>query len=180
MRRAADAVRLVGLDVDGVLTDGGIVLLDHGVEGKRFHERDAHWVRMAQRAGLRLALVSGRTAAVVETRAAEMGIAEVHQGIADKWATMRGIIERHGLTPAQVAFMGDDVVDLPILERVALPLAPCDAGEEVLDVAAWVSTRPGGHGAVAEALRLILDVQGLLPGLLERYAVPAAEKTQPM
>lgn len=175
---AARRAELVGFDVDGVLTDGGLIYLPSGEEAKRFHSRDGHAIKMALRGGLAVVFITGRRSEGVERRARELGIEEVHQGAGDKWAVMADLLERRGLAPEQAAFMGDDVVDLPILRRVGLALAPADAAQEVLDVAAWIATSKGGCGAAAEALRLILKSRGIWDDLMARYAVDDSDLTR--
>jgi len=165
--RIARRIRLVVLDVDGVLTDGSIVL-GEGVELKRFHVRDGHGIRTAREAGLIPAVITGRRSGAVTRRMEELGVEEVHQGVKDKVAVYASLLSKYGLGDEHAAFMGDDVVDLPLLERVALPAAPADADGMVLERVRFVSALPGGRGAVRDLLERILRAQGLweraLPG----------------
>jgi 3-deoxy-D-manno-octulosonate 8-phosphate phosphatase (KDO 8-P phosphatase) len=157
------AIRLLVLDVDGVLTDGGLFYGPSGEELKKFHVRDGLAMVAAVRAGLSLAVISGRASPAVARRLAELGITEVHQGIPDKSAALSGLMTRLDLRPADVAMMGDDLPDLPLMKRVGLALAPRNAVAEVLKAAHWVSRRSGGEGAVREALELLLRARNAWP-----------------
>jgi 3-deoxy-D-manno-octulosonate 8-phosphate phosphatase (KDO 8-P phosphatase) len=152
----ASRIRLLVLDVDGVLTDGVLVYGPSGEEIKRFHVRDGLAVQAARRAGIEVAVVSGRASAAVTRRMSELGIVEVHQGIADKAAELRALLGRLGITPEETAVMGDDLPDLPVMKIAGLALAPSDAAPEAKRAAAWVSRAPGGHGAVREAVEMLL------------------------
>ncbi|MDR1577448.1 MAG: HAD family hydrolase [Deltaproteobacteria bacterium] len=162
-------IQWVGFDVDGVLTDGGIIINDQGVESKRFHSRDGHGIKTLLKAGIKVALITGRRSEVVARRAEELGITEVRQGVFHKLEAYEAILKKEGLTPEQTAFAGDDIVDLPILVRCALPMAPADACPEVLAVAKFVATANGGHGAAREMVECILKGQWLWDDLLARY-----------
>ncbi|HEU5394240.1 MAG TPA: HAD hydrolase family protein [Candidatus Methylomirabilis sp.] len=169
LRRRAAPIRLLVMDVDGVLTDGTIVCGPDGQEWKAFHVQDGFAITAGQRAGLRMALISGRTSGAVARRAAELGLAEVHQGTRDKVATYEGLLRRHGLTDAVAAFIGDDLVDLPLLRRAGLAVAVADAVPEVRAAAHYVTTAAGGRGAVREVIRLILEAQGRWTEVLHRF-----------
>lgn len=172
---AAQQIALLALDVDGVLTDGGLIIGPEGAEWKRFHARDGHAIKLAQAAGLRVAVISGRTAPVVDVRCRELGIEDVEQGAADKWEAMQRVLARRSVEPRQAAFMGDDVVDLPVMLRVGLSMAPHDAAPEVLDVCGWRAARSGGHGAVADAIRYLLRASGRWEAVLALYRKPSEE-----
>jgi 3-deoxy-D-manno-octulosonate 8-phosphate phosphatase (KDO 8-P phosphatase) len=160
------------LDVDGVLTDGGIVYgttapgegFTEVVEWKQFHVRDGSGLVAWRQAGKRSALLTGRTSRVVEVRAAELGIGAVIQGAADKAAAFAGLLASQGLRPEQVAFVGDDAADVPVLGRCGLAVAVADACPEALRAAHYVTRRPGGRGAVREVIERILRCQGRWPG----------------
>jgi 3-deoxy-D-manno-octulosonate 8-phosphate phosphatase (KDO 8-P phosphatase) len=154
---------LLVLDVDGVLTDGGVLYTPSGEETKRFFVRDGLAVGAAQQAGLAIAVISGRASAAVTRRLAELGIAEVRQGVSDKAAALAELTERLGLGSAEVAVMGDDLPDLPLMRRAGLALAPSNAVPEVRQAAHWVSRRRGGEGAVREAVELLLKARGAWP-----------------
>ena len=152
----ASRIRLLVLDVDGVLTDGVLVYGASGEETKRFHVRDGLAIQAARRAGLEIAVVSGRASAAVTRRMSELGVVEVHQGVADKESLLRGLLARLGVKPAETAVMGDDLLDLPLMRIVGLAMAPSDAVPEVRRAARWVSGATGGHGAVREAVEVLL------------------------
>lgn len=161
--RRARAIRLLVLDVDGVLTDGRLHYGPRGEEWKVFHVRDGLALVGAQRAGLRVAVLSGRESPAVSRRMADLGVSEVHQGIANKVEFLAALIRRLGLSPAEVAYMGDDLSDLPLLTTAGLALAPADAAPEVRGVAHWVARRSGGAGAVREAVEVILRARAAWP-----------------
>jgi 3-deoxy-D-manno-octulosonate 8-phosphate phosphatase (KDO 8-P phosphatase) len=153
-------IRLLLLDVDGVLTDGTILMHADGTESKRFHIRDGAAIVWAQRAGFKIGILSARNADATLQRAAQLGIPIVVQGSADKLAGYEKILEDHQLTDADVAYMGDDLQDLPVLRRVGFSAAPADAPEDVRSRVDWVSRAPGGRGAVRELIEHILRTQG--------------------
>lgn len=159
----AARIQLLVLDVDGVLTDGGLYYGASGEEGKRFHVQDGLAVTAAGRAGLAVAVVSGRDSAAVSRRMSELGVKEVHQGLSDKDAAVDALMGRLGLEAAQVAVMGDDLTDLSLMKRVGLALAPLNAVREVRSAAHWVASRRGGDGAVREAIELLLKARRAWP-----------------
>jgi 3-deoxy-D-manno-octulosonate 8-phosphate phosphatase (KDO 8-P phosphatase) len=167
--RRARAVRCILFDVDGVLTDGRITLDNAGVESKSFHVRDGHGIKLAQRKGLQVGLLTGRSSRVVDYRAAELGVTLVHQGSKRKEETLARIVEETGLPLEAFAFMGDDVVDIPVLSRVGLPCAVADAVAEVRRECLFVSSRPGGGGAARELIEHILAAQGLWEEIIGEY-----------
>jgi 3-deoxy-D-manno-octulosonate 8-phosphate phosphatase (KDO 8-P phosphatase) len=165
----ARAVRLLILDVDGVLTDGRLLYGTGGIELKAFDARDGHGIVLFHEAGRRTAIITGRSSDVVGRRAAELGIADVVQGTRDKLASYREVLGRHGLADAQVACVGDDVNDLPLLLRAGLAVTVPGAAPEAKAAAHYVTRRAGGRGAVREVLELILKSQGLWDQMLARY-----------
>ena len=165
----ARKVRWVLLDVDGVLTDGKISVFSDGTDGRAFHVRDGLGIRLGQEAGLRFALLSGRTSKAVALRAAELGFEEVHQGILDKAACFREMLERLHVARDAVCYVGDDIVDVPVLRQAGLAVAPADADPEALEAAHWVTTPKGGEGAVRETVDLLLRAQGTWGGVTARY-----------
>jgi 3-deoxy-D-manno-octulosonate 8-phosphate phosphatase (KDO 8-P phosphatase) len=165
----ARRVRLVLLDVDGVLTDATILLADDGAEQKRFSIRDGTAVVWAQGAGLTVALLSGRQSAATARRASQLGIGIVSQGAGDKLDTYRRLILAHGFTDDEVAYMGDDLLDLPVLLTVGLSAAPADAAADVRSRVSWVSSLRGGRGAVRELVELILRAQDRWSGIVASH-----------
>jgi 3-deoxy-D-manno-octulosonate 8-phosphate phosphatase (KDO 8-P phosphatase) len=168
--RAQD-IRLAIFDVDGVLTDGGLYLDDNGMETKRFHARDGLGLRLLQSAGIQLAIITGRTSGVVAHRSSELDIEHVYQGRKDKLPAFEELCAETGISADQVAYMGDDIVDLPIMRRVGLALTVPGACEEIAAIAHWVSTATGGNGAAREACEFILRAQGQYSSAIERYLV---------
>jgi 3-deoxy-D-manno-octulosonate 8-phosphate phosphatase (KDO 8-P phosphatase) len=154
------ALKLILTDVDGVMTDGTILLLPDGQDAKAFHVRDGLGVVLAHAAGLRTGLLSGRRSESVERRAAELGMAVVRQGVRDKGAALREILGELGLQPHEVAYIGDDLNDLPLLEEVGLSAAPADAAFEVRAQAFMVLSAPGGRGCLREFVDAILRARG--------------------
>jgi 3-deoxy-D-manno-octulosonate 8-phosphate phosphatase (KDO 8-P phosphatase) len=159
----ASRVRLLVLDVDGVLTDGGLVYGPSGEETKRFHVHDGLALVAARRAGLQIAVISSRASVAVTRRMAELGVGEVHQGVADKAVALDALRERLGLRADEVAVMGDDLPDLRAMGRAGLALAPANAVAEVKRAAHWVARRRGGDGAVREAVEMLLKARRLWP-----------------
>ncbi len=165
MRRAlalARPVRLLVLDVDGVLTDNAVSHDGPGPGLKRFGIQDGMGVKLCQHAGIEVAVISGLGNIQAEQRSRELGIREFHGGHLRKLPVLEKIMAAKCLEFSQVAYMGDDWLDAQIMARVGLPLAPVDAQPEILRIAAWISKRPGGCGAVREAIRFILLAQGKL------------------
>ena len=165
-------VQLLLLDVDGVLTDGRILIDDRGNETKAFDVTDGHGIKLLQRAGVDVGLVTGRRSRVVEYRARELGIREVHQGVKDKLSVVREILERRGLGPEEVGYVGDDVVDLPVLLQIGLAVTVADAAVELRDRVHWVTGRAGGRGAVREVCDAILRARGEWDAVTRRYFSP--------
>jgi len=159
VERAAK-IRLLLLDVDGVLTDGSIVYSDDGTEIKRFHVRDGSGLKFWQENGNRVAILSGRASLAVERRANELGIETVLQGRSDKRPAWDELLTRTGCRPEEVCSIGDDLADVPVLLRSGLAVAVADACVEVCDVAHYVTAKPGGHGAVREAIEWLMGLQG--------------------
>ncbi len=162
-------LRLVAFDVDGVLTDGGLYLSDSGEEFKRFNSLDGHGLKMLKASGLELAIITGRTSKCVELRTRNLGISRVYQGVEDKLAAMQSLLADLKLAPEAAAFMGDDVVDLPVMRRVGLALSVPGAPQLVRDHAHYVSQREAGYGAVREVCELIMATQGTLQAQFAPY-----------
>ena len=169
LQTRAARVRLILFDIDGVLTDGKILLHADGTESKQFDIRDGILIVWAQRLGLTVGLLSARSSATTTERAAQLGITLIHQGVASKLGTYEEILRHQALSDAEVAYMGDDLLDLPVLARVGLSAAPSDAVEDVRGRVHWVSRSPGGNGAVRELLEVVLRAQGRWAELLASF-----------
>ncbi|AEB09923.1 KdsC family phosphatase [Desulfobacca acetoxidans] len=169
-RRAA-LIKLLALDVDGVLTDGSIIYTDAGEEIKCFHVRDGHGIRLVQQAGIEVALITGRTSAAVAHRARNLHIAQVYQGIRDKVGVLTSLQATLGITPEETAVVGDDLVDLALMRQAGLAVAVADAANEVKERAHWVTSLPGGRGAVREVCETLLKARGIWEDLFQRYWV---------
>lgn len=156
----AKKIKLLLLDVDGVLTDGTIILDCQGNELKAFHVRDGHGIKLAQRAGIVVGLITGRKSEVVNIRARELGIEEVHQGAHEKLAIYESLLAKYGARDGEVAFMGDDIVDLDILKRAGLAATVADCDPAVRPHAHLITKAAGGRGAVREFINLILKNRG--------------------
>ena len=169
--RVAD-IRLLLFDVDGVLTDGVVIMHADGSEAKGFHIRDGAAMVWAQRAGLTVGLLSARSSGATTHRAAQLAIRLVVQGANSKLAAYEKILRDTGLPDSAVAYMGDDLLDLPVLARVGLSAAPADAAAEVRSRVDWVSTAAGGRGAVREFIEMVLRGQNRWDNVVREY-VPA-------
>jgi 3-deoxy-D-manno-octulosonate 8-phosphate phosphatase (KDO 8-P phosphatase) len=155
----ARRIRLLVLDVDGVLTDGRLYLSPAGEELKVFHVRDGSGLVAVQRAGIAVAIVSGRDSAAVTRRAAELGIRHVRQGVADKGMELDRLLAELAIDPAETACVGDDTPDLPMLRRAGLAIAVADAHPALAEAAHWTTAAPGGRGAVREVCDLLLSAR---------------------
>ena len=167
----AKPIRLIAYDVDGIMTDGGLYLSDSGEEFKRFNSLDGHGLKMLKSSGVELAIITGRTSRCVEQRAHNLGITHLYQGVADKLGAMQALLAKLKLPADAAAFMGDDVVDLPVMLRVGLAISVPDAPQIVRDHAHYVTRRDGGQGAVREACELLMSAQGTLDAQLSPYLV---------
>ncbi|MHB8348016.1 MAG: 3-deoxy-manno-octulosonate-8-phosphatase KdsC [Acidiferrobacterales bacterium] len=165
----AVGIKLVLFDVDGVLTDGSLYLDNTGEEYKAFNSRDGHGIKMLQRNGVEIGIITGRTSRIVEHRTAELGVRHVCQGCADKLAAFETLIDRLGLESAQAAYAGDDVVDLPVMLRAGLAIAVQDAHSLVKQYAHWITPSAGGRGAARELCELIMAAQGSYAVEMQRY-----------
>jgi 3-deoxy-D-manno-octulosonate 8-phosphate phosphatase (KDO 8-P phosphatase) len=159
LRDRCQPIELILSDVDGVLTDGGIILDNAGIETKRFHVRDGLGIKLWQKAGYRFGLITVRSSHVVKLRMAELGIDMIRQGANDKLSTARSILSELHLRPEQTCYIGDDLPDLPVALSVGLAIAVADACEELREAAHYVTRLPGGAGAVREAIEMILKAQ---------------------
>jgi 3-deoxy-D-manno-octulosonate 8-phosphate phosphatase (KDO 8-P phosphatase) len=165
----AGRIRLVLIDADGVLTDGRIHVGAGGEDGRAFHARDGLGVRLGQQAGLSFGIISGRRSAAVAGRADELDITELHQGISDKLACLEQLLERLAIPGDAACFIGDDLVDLPVMRRCGLSAAPSDAAREAREAADYVTESAGGRGAVREVVDLLLRASGKWQEVTKRF-----------
>lgn len=162
----ARGIRLAVFDVDGVLTDGGLVFNENGECLKEFNALDGHGLRLLQNSGIRVALITGRNSPITSRRAAELGIAIVKQNARNKQQELTSIAESLNIELSQVAYMGDDIIDLPAMQISALSVSVPSAPSYIQDMAHWVTQKTGGHGAAREFCDVLLASQGLLGTLL--------------
>ncbi|MEP7308251.1 MAG: HAD-IIIA family hydrolase [Acidobacteriota bacterium] len=159
VRRRASLITLILFDVDGVLTDGKILMHPDGTESKQFDIKDGTGLVWAQRAGLKVGMLSARSSAATAQRAAQLGITIVQQGVPSKLRAYDDILRQQALSDAEVAYMGDDVLDLPVIGRAGLSASPADGVDEVRARVHYVSRARGGHGAAREFIEIILKAQ---------------------
>lgn len=164
VRELAAQVRLIAFDVDGILTDGSLWYGEHGELMKRFCALDGHGMKMLNQAGVRVALITGREGDILSRRAADLGLSDVFQNVRDKVAVLAQLAGDMGLGFENIAFMGDDVIDLPAMQKCGFSISVPNAPPYVQQAAHWVTTLPGGSGAVRECTDLILAAQGTLSG----------------
>jgi 3-deoxy-D-manno-octulosonate 8-phosphate phosphatase (KDO 8-P phosphatase) len=162
LRNRAKKIKLLLLDVDGVLTDGGIFIDAHGSETKRFHVRDGQGITLLKRAGIEVGFISGRSSNVVRHRARELGVKIVYQGVQNKVETYNRIKQKTGLKDGEIAYVGDDIVDLPILRRVGFAVAVRDCWSGIATAVDYMTRAKGGHGAVREVSELLLEAKKLI------------------
>lgn len=170
LQARAARIRLILLDVDGVLTDGTVVVHGDGTESKAFHIRDGAAIVWAMQAGIQVGFLSARASTATTQRAAQLGVRILVQGAASKSVEFARILADHGLAEDAVSYMGDDLLDIAVLRRVGLAAAPADAATEVREAAHWVSTLGGGRGAVRELIELVLRAQGRWDGFVQDFS----------
>ena len=168
LERKAKKVKLLILDVDGVMTDGRIILDNNGNEIKAFHVRDGHGIKMAQTAGIIIAIITGRKSEVVKRRALELGIKDVYQKALNKVAIYEKLLKKYGMKDEEVAFIGDDINDLLILKMVGFSIAVSDADTHIRNKVDYVTEMGGGQGAVRETIDIILKAQGKWEGITNK------------
>jgi len=169
LKKRAKAIKLVIFDVDGVLTDGSLFFGDDGQEYKAFNSQDGHGMKMLQESGVRIAIITGRTSEVVRHRMNNLKIDLVYQGQLDKLPAFRQILSDLKLNPNEVAYVGDDVVDLPVMIRVGLPITVDNAHALAKQHAAWVTPRRAGSGAARDVCELIMQAQGTYEKKMQEY-----------
>ena len=169
LNQLAQNIKLVIFDIDGVLTDGGLFFDDAGKEYKAFNSKDGHGIRMLQECGLQAAVITGRRSELVLHRMKDLGVDIIYQGYRDKRPAFAELLKTTGLQPSQIAYIGDDVIDLPVMKQVGMAIAVQDAHPFVIQHADYVTQRGGGKGAAREAIEFILQAQQLLAHKLESY-----------
>lgn len=162
-------IKLLILDVDGVMTDGRIIMDDEGHEIKNFHVRDGHGIKVLQRYGIKVALLTGRKSRVVEYRARDLDIKDVYQKVYNKKEVFEKILRKYKLSAGEAAFIGDDIIDVPVLKSVGFSVAVADALDVVKKSVDYVTENKGGNGAVREICEMILKAQGKWPEIAARY-----------
>ncbi len=165
----AKNIKLLILDVDGVLTDGRLFFDDNGNEYKCFHARDGHGIKLLRQTGVEVAIISGRKSNSVALRMKSLGVDIVYQGHENKIAAFNEIMQNLAIEPSQIAYVGDDLLDLPVMTRVGLPIAVNDANLSVKKYADWCTDTQGGLGAVREVCDLIMQAQGTFEAVLKSY-----------
>lgn len=169
LQKIARNIKLLIVDIDGVMTDGSIILDNEGNEFKAFHVRDGHGIKMLVRAGVQVAIISGRQSKVVDRRARELGITEVYQRCYAKIVALDHITRKYGLADNEVAYIGDDIVDIPVLKRVGLSVAVNDAADETKKFAVMITKDRGGRGAVREVTDFLLKAKKLWGPMTKEY-----------
>lgn len=162
-------IKLLVLDVDGVLTSGQIIVGPEGEIMKKFHAQDGLGITLAHKTGLKTAIITGRHSQMVSIRSAELSISDVYQGSMNKVQALTELMAKYGLTREQVAYVGDDLNDLPVMIRVGLPCAVANAAPEVKQHAKFVTQQTGGNGAVREVIEYILKTQGKWESIIDTY-----------
>lgn len=168
-RERAQKIKMILMDVDGTLTDGKLTVLPDGEELKSYNVRDGLGILLARLAGLKTGIITGKTSKPLEIRAQKLKIVELHQGILDKMKVLEKILDKHNLDPEEVAFIGDDLGDLDVLKSVGLSGAVADAHPYVKKYSHFISSHPGGGGAVREFIELILEAQDKWPVIQEKF-----------
>ena len=177
IKRRAVGLHLLLFDVDGVMTDGGIILIGEKGEAKRFDVRDGMGVTLARAAGLKVGVITGRESTAVHRRAEELGIDEVCQGYFYKEDALNLLLEKHTLDVSQVAYVGDDVLDLPVMKRVGLPIAVCNACPEVKEHSIYVTQALGGYGALREVIDWLLELRGQKEAVYSLFAASKEKRS---
>ncbi len=168
--KIAKDVKILILDVDGVLTDGSIILDNYGNEIKCFYVRDGHGIKMLLKQGIPVAFITGRYSEVVKKRAKELGIKDVFQKCYDKTKAYEKLIKKYSVSDQEIAYIGDDIVDIPILRKCGLPITVADADDYVKSVAMIITKNKGGRGAVREICDLILKAKNLWEGIISEHS----------
>jgi 3-deoxy-D-manno-octulosonate 8-phosphate phosphatase (KDO 8-P phosphatase) len=169
LQKKIRTIRLLLCDVDGVLTDGKIIYDDTGAEIKAFNVRDGHGIKLIQRAGIKVGIITSRESEVVRRRAKDLGISMVYQKVLNKLEAFNDILNQGNYAPHEIAYIGDDLVDIPVLRRVGLSVAVSDCIGEVRELVDYITQFRGGRGAVREVCELILKIQGKWQEVTDKY-----------
>jgi len=167
----AKKIKLLLLDVDGVLTDGNLFYTGSSHEGKSFHTQDGFGIRLLREAGIDVGVITARKSEVVKRRATELKMRYIYQDASDKNSAFAEILHKSGLHASEIAYMGDDWLDLILLQQVGLAVVPANGVPEVKEIAHYITKQRGGHGGVRECCNLILEAKNLLEGLLQKYTI---------
>lgn len=162
-------IKLIVLDVDGTLTDGKLYIDSVGNEMKAFNVKDGLAISQAIKFGINIAIITGKTSTIVEKRSKELGITEIHQGVKDKVAVLNSIVDRYSLSYDNVAYMGDDLLDMKVMKMCKLSGAPKDSADEILKISNFISRKNGGDGAVREFIEMILKVQNIWEKVIDNF-----------
>lgn len=162
-------IKVLILDVDGVLTDGRIIVDDNGLETKCFDVRDGHGIKMLMRCQVEVIFLTGRTSKVVNHRALDLGVHEVYQGVWNKLEVFEEILLKKKISPAETAFVGDDVVDVPVLRRAGFSATVADSADYIKNIVDYITEKKGGRGAVREICEIIIQAKGQWPEVIARY-----------
>ncbi len=171
LKEKASKIKLILLDVDGVLTDGRLYYTQNGEEIKVFNVKDGFGIKLAQKAGIEIGIISGRSSNALHKRLKDLGIEEIFTGKKDKLSALENIIERKNTKAEEIAYIGDDLVDIPVMRQVGFPIAVNDAQEIVKKYALYITKRQGGKGAVREAIEFILKLRGDLERVINEYVL---------
>jgi 3-deoxy-D-manno-octulosonate 8-phosphate phosphatase (KDO 8-P phosphatase) len=170
LKKLAKKIRLLILDVDGVLTDGSIILDNKDNELKSFHVRDGHGIKMLLKAGIKVAFITGRSSKVVKRRAEEIGLKDIFQRCYDKTIAYNQLSQKYSLSDDEIAYVGDDIVDIPLLMRCGFPVAVADSADEIKPVVKMMTRNKGGKGAVREVCDFILKAKGIWKDIIDEYS----------
>jgi 3-deoxy-D-manno-octulosonate 8-phosphate phosphatase (KDO 8-P phosphatase) len=161
-------VKLIAMDIDGVLTDGSIVYGAGDIEIKIFYVKDGQGITLARKGRIEVAFITGRVSEALEKRAKDLGVIEVHQGVKDKWECLEKIIKRYNVKKEEVLYIGDDIADIPVMQKVGYPVAVADAVDEVKAISKYTTKKPGGKGAVRETIDMVLKAQNKFDNLIKK------------
>lgn len=170
LKTRAKKIKMILMDTDGVLTEGKIIFFSGGGEAKAFDVKDGVGIKLAQRVGIKMGIITGRSSEAVTRRAQELGIDELRQGAREKLISYEEILLKHSLKDEEVCFIGDDIIDIPVMKRVGFPVAVADAHKDILSFSVYQTDLKGGQGAVREVIDFIIRAQGKWDQIIKRYS----------